>query len=263
MTEHVAWARFCRFLAVARHDYWVESVRTRAQLEAACRLLYRKYRSRGYCEPVPSRLHHSPFMFGAQARTFVLEASSQVAGTVSVFPDGPRGIPLESLYGSEVADLRQQGLRFAEMGLLATERVAWSIDSKTLASRDQMLPVFLLFKIGVNYTVFSEIDHLLIVVHPRHRKIYELFGFRQFAEEKSYRAVCGNAAVPMIKRLADAPLVAARPLKEFFFATPFANQHFSAARTGGINPFAELFGDAFQAFHAEGTAAEALGGMAG
>lgn len=218
------------------------------QLEQACRLLYRKYQMRGYCEENQDRLHYSPYMFGEHSRTFVLEDSQRVSGTVSVFPDSKRGIPLESLYPEEIRRLREEGARFAEMGLLATEMIAWSIDSNCLSSKEKMFPVFLLFKIGVNYTVSIDIDHLLIVVHPRHQKIYELFGFKQFAEERSYEAVCGKPAVPMIKKLTEEPQVAVRSLKKFFFASPFASKHLSRRFADAPDPFSELFGDAYKAY---------------
>ena len=187
-------------------------------------------------------------MFGEHSRTFVLEEFHSVLGTISIFPDNKLGVPLESLYSEEITCFRESGVRFAEVGLLATNTIATSIDSNYFSSKDKMLPVFLLFKIAINYSIFSGISHLVIAVHPKHRQLYEFFGFRQFAEVRSYPTVCGNPALPMIQNLKEETRLAARVLREFFFTSPFASKHFSRSFADAPDPFAEFFGYAYDAY---------------
>ena len=155
-----------------------------------------------------------------RSRTFVLQEHHRILGTLSIFPDNSNGLPLESLYAEEIELLRKTKVQFAEVGLLATDRTIGNLEANASPPTGQMLPIFLLFKIVVNYAIHSDISHLLIVVHPKHRRFYEFFGFRQFAEVKSYATVCGNPALPMIQNLREETRMAARPLRELFLASP-------------------------------------------
>ena len=116
MSREPGWKQLHRSLLTGAHGYSVESVRSLDQLQQACHLLYRAYRARGYCEPNPNELHFSPYMLEPDARTFVLRESQCVRGTISIFPDGARGVPLGSLYPVEIAQLRAPEMPFAEVG---------------------------------------------------------------------------------------------------------------------------------------------------
>ncbi len=234
----------CQGFQTLPEGWSVGSADTRPRLERACRLLYREYLERGYCAPSPWRLHYSPHMFGERSRTFVQTASGTVQGTLSIFPDDAQGLPLESLYRREIDDLRGRGLGLAEIGLLACR--GGPGQAPDAGARLQSL--FLLFKIAVSYGRSLGISHLLIAIHPRHRRLYESLGFLKMSKVRSYPAVRGHPALPMLQDLGKETEEADGAVRRFFLGNPVAPERFRRSLDGGDDPFAELFGDTFHAW---------------
>ena len=92
----------------------------------------------------------------------------------------------------------------------------------------RMLPVVLLFKIVVNFATWRGIRQLLVAVHPRHKRFYEVLGFRQLAEVRSYQAVRGNPAVPMTLDLEEAARTTSPSLRRVFLEDRFTEVHFES-----------------------------------
>jgi hypothetical protein len=120
---------------------------------------------------------------------FVGIVNNQVAGTISLVRDGARGIPMEVIYGDEVAARRRPGSTFAEVSCLA--------DCRKTVKRSLPL-VIRLMGIMAQAARKRGIDDLLIAVHPRHVRFYESFiGFEVFGPLKTYQMVCNNPAVAL------------------------------------------------------------------
>jgi hypothetical protein len=106
---------------------------------------------------------------------------------VSLISDGALGLPMESIYPSEVCQLRSQGYSLAEVSCLADRR----------RHLTRTIPVFVnLNALLVQYARHHGIEKLLIAVHPRHERFYQrLLGFTRIGDEKSYPSVCDRPAV--------------------------------------------------------------------
>ncbi len=123
--------------------------------------------------------------------TSVLIASvrQDVVFTVTLVGDGDYGLPMESLFGDEVEEMRRAGIRLAEVSCLAS-----SIDSSNKRVRFESLVKMI--SLLIQSARRRGIDRLLLAVHPKHAKVYErLFGCVRCSGVKSYAAVQGNPAI--------------------------------------------------------------------
>lgn len=86
---------------------------------AAARLVHDAYVARKLIAAHPSGLRVTPSH--ALPSTFVLVAKREgaVIGTISLQVDGAFGVPMESAFGAEIASLRAEGRRIAEVGALS------------------------------------------------------------------------------------------------------------------------------------------------
>jgi len=171
--------------------------KTLGDVESAYRLVYKEYLARGYCTQNPSQMHYNFYCILPDSRTFVIEKSGVIVGTVSLFCDSPCGLPLESLYPTEVAKFRVEGRRLAEVGLLALDSRIFHRNCFSLTEVRKMSALFRLFKLLLDYSCSSNVTDLLIAVHPKHQALYEYMKFEPFGEVKSYAVACGNPALPM------------------------------------------------------------------
>ena len=179
----------------------------------------------------------------------MLRANQALQGTVSIFPDSAAGVPCESLYPEEVAKLREQGIKFAEVGLLAVDIDKSTNRKYSLANRAKMAPLFMLFKILLNYAFYHGTSHLLIMVHPRHEELYRFLGFKPFAEPKPYEGACGNPAVPMMLDLDEEQKSASRSLRKFFLRNMFSPSVFATQLSQEPTAFADVFGESYYSYH--------------
>jgi hypothetical protein len=109
---------------------------------------------------------------------------------------------VDALYRSELAALRADGRRLAEVGALAVDR-PWR--GATLAL---MRPLVQL--VGIYARDVGGMDDLCIAVHPRHASFYVRgFGFTRFGVEKAYGAVKGAPAVGLRLDLHRPPVAGA------------------------------------------------------
>src|SRR5438094_5306846 len=91
-----------------------------AEWEAAFRVLAVSYCARGYDAPDSRDLRFTPFHVLPDTVTFVAKRDDRVLATLSlIFDNDLLGLPLESVYTSEIDDLRQRGRRLVEVANLA------------------------------------------------------------------------------------------------------------------------------------------------
>jgi hypothetical protein len=96
---------------------------------------------------------------------------------------------MESLYGEELAMLRDCGLRVGEVSCLADRRRHFR----------GFFPIFLrLSRMVVQYSRRRDLDGLLLAVHPKHARFYERYmEFKLLGEERAYPAVRNRPAVAL------------------------------------------------------------------
>ena len=169
----------------------VTLARTRLELMEAFRLLYDSYVRAGLVTENRRKLRLTPFHLLDTTEVFVAKWRGEVIATMTVVADGPQGLPMDAMYGDEVAHFREAGLRLAEVGCFADRR--------------GMEPPFLkvigeLAKLVVQVASARGADGLVAATHPRHARFYiRALGFQQFAGLKECPYAQGNPAVALVQ----------------------------------------------------------------
>jgi hypothetical protein len=177
----------------AEIEYRIAS--TRAERAAAFRLVYRSYLRTGLGEPNPWEMRVTPYHSLPTTEVFLATLRGACIFTMSLVIDGELGVPMEAIYGSEVARLRGEGLSFGEVSCLADRRRAMR----------GFFPVFLrMARLVVQYSWRRGLDQLLVACHPKHARFYErLLGFQRIGDLKAYPTVRNHPAVALSMDLAQ------------------------------------------------------------
>jgi len=173
-----------------RKQFEVELVRNYSDLLAAFHLVYKAYLKAGLVAENASQLRATPFHLLPTTEVFVAKCSNEVVSTLTMVADTAIGLPMDSMYAAELAELRKSGLRLAEMGSLA--------DRRNLPIR--FINIFeLLARLIVQVARVRGIDTLVLAVHPRHAKFYmRSFGFESLGGLTICPYAEGNPAVALI-----------------------------------------------------------------
>lgn len=162
---------------------------SKTEREQALQLVQRVYSQAGLVQDNQSRLRVLPQHLVDTTEILVGKRHSRVVFTVSLVGDGDYGLPLESLFSEEVAQMRAQGLRLAEASCLAN---ACDFGGAKERLNTFWQGISLLFQVARD----RNIDRLLLAVHPRHAKTYDrVLGCVPCTDSREYAAVRGNPAV--------------------------------------------------------------------
>jgi hypothetical protein len=131
----------------------------------------------------------TPYHLLATTDVLIAEYRGEVIFTLSLVIDGALGVPMEHIYGEEIAGLRRKGLLVGEVSCLADRR----------SEAVRFLPVFLdTTRLLFQYAHRRGLDALVIAVHPKHARFYRrYFDFRVIGEQKEYPTVRNNPALPL------------------------------------------------------------------
>jgi hypothetical protein len=155
--------------------------------EQAFQLVAVNYQESGYESSTDKPYRFTPYHALPDTAVFVAKRDGRVVATFSLVADNTLlGLPLESLYAEEVAQLRREGRRVAEITSLAF----------TGLGQREFLQVFVaMIRLLQQYHVSRGGDTWVITVNPRHRNFYcKVLGARQLGECKAYAAVSGAPA---------------------------------------------------------------------
>lgn len=162
---------------------------TRTEREAAFRLVYDSYLRAGLGRSNCFRMRVTPYHLLTTTDIFLARCGADVIATVTLVADGKLGLPMESVYKTEVAQRREERLNLGEISCLADRR------------RDfrRTLPVFTeLCRLMIQTARKRGMDETLVAVHPKHARFYQRFcAFEQIGEEAIYERVCNHPAVAM------------------------------------------------------------------
>lgn len=162
---------------------------TRDEREQAFRILHDVYVGRGLCDPCPGGLKMSLFSFLPTTAIFIGIRDGIVLGTMSLIEDSPLGLPMDELYGAEVAQLRSRGRRIAEIGALAVQNGARGRGFTLMLNS-------LMFRWALFY---RRVDDLLCTVHPKSADLYRtLYLFEPLGGERTY-ATLKNAPALLLR----------------------------------------------------------------
>lgn len=173
-------------------EYEFRIAETGRELLQAFNLLYREYLQAGYVRESSSELLFTRHHLLPQTTVFVAKAENKALCTTSVVRDCREfGLPMDDLYESELAALRNEGRRILEICSLASDgrRVSRS------AVQNFIKLIFL-------YCIFQDVDDVCIMVNPRHVRLYaNLFGFKTFGEQRHYPRVNAPAVALRVEVL--------------------------------------------------------------
>jgi hypothetical protein len=162
---------------------------TKQEREAAFRLVYSSYLRSGLGEVNGCQMRVTPYHLLPTTEVFIAELRSEVIFTMSLVIDGDLGLPMEHVYGDEIAGLRRKGLRVAEVSCLADRR----------SDLVRFFPVFLrTSRVMVQYAHRQGLDGLVVAVHPKHARFYRrYFDFRVIGDQRDYPSVRNRPAVAL------------------------------------------------------------------
>lgn len=175
-------------------DYSFEKVNDPKDFYHALKLVKDVYVAQGYIDPEveknPIRMlkHH----LNSGSAVFIGKTKSQIAFTVSLFPDSSIGIPMDELFKKDLDVLRNKGRRIAEVGCLATHPDHRSGNQNILIHGNKIMLKYAMEELMI--------DDLVIIVHPKHVPIYkEVLLFEELVpgEVRSYSKVNHNPAVAL------------------------------------------------------------------
>jgi hypothetical protein len=162
---------------------------TREERASAFRLVYKSYLEAGLGEPNPHQMRVTPYHLLPSTEIFIATLQEETVFTMSLVADGELGLPMEFVYGREVAQRRAQGLALAEVSCLADRRSQFR----------GFFPVFLrLSRLMVQAARRRGLEELLVAVHPKHARFYQRFmDFRVIGRQKAYPTVRNHPAVAL------------------------------------------------------------------
>ncbi len=165
--------------------------------DQAFTLVTETYRGRGYEAANTRGLRFTAHHALPDTTTFVARQGTRVVATLSTVQDNRLlGLPMEAIYGPEIAALRQADRRIAEVTSLADTGLVMR----------EFVPVFVaLMRHMAQFLVRQGADALVISINPRHRKFYtKVMGFVPLGGQRSYPSVRGH---PAEAYLLDVPLL--------------------------------------------------------
>jgi hypothetical protein len=168
-------------------DIRFKIARERFELEGAYELLAASHRGRGsdgLCgEGHPFLTHRGR----PDTAIFVAVHAGRVQATLSLVPDSAAlGLPMEQLYGPEIANLRREGRRMAEPVGLA---------DAGLTAREFVQVVKALCTLAMQYHSGRGGDTWVVAIDPRHRGLYQgVLGFAPLGPRRHSPAVQDDAA---------------------------------------------------------------------
>jgi hypothetical protein len=193
---------------IAREVY-VKIASTEEEWKQAYRLVATNYQARGY-EPRSSKpFRFTPFHALPDTTTFVAKHEGQVIATLSLVQDNTLlGLPMESIFGAEVEELRDAGKHLVEVTSLA---------DRDLSLRE-FVPVFgTLMRMQAQFGILQDADTWVISVNPRHRSFYQkVLGFVPIGPERAYPAVQNHPAVPYLLNIGLLETNAPKMYAQFF-----------------------------------------------
>jgi hypothetical protein len=163
--------------------------RTLEDVLEAWQLVYIAYRRAELIDPNPFELHTVPQAVGPQTLVVTGCLGPLAVSTLSVYLDHPGGLPLDSVYREQLADLRGEGRRVMEVGLFGDRRDHMNRSAEGL---------FELMRFAFFYGMHNRVDDAVIGIHPDHAAFYErFFGFERIGDAREYPTVKNNPVVPL------------------------------------------------------------------
>lgn len=153
------------------------------------RLVYKCYLYKGLIDTNSHAIHTAREAFNLDTAVICGRTQGRIDTTITVIPDGPRGLPLDQVYPELLDRLRGQNRRLMEVGLLADDRAQVG-KARAYA--------FSTMRIAAYRALYTQSD-TVIGVHPHHTNFYvRMMGFEVIGPLRSYPRVNNRPVVPLL-----------------------------------------------------------------
>lgn len=149
---------------------------TKELLLQSYQLVYQRYIKVGFCKNNENHIYFGMHDLLTDTRTFVAEIEGKVIATLSVILDNSSGLPCDHLFKNEVNHFRDTSKYLAEIS-----RFAVSQDFKKYSV---MIFQYLFQLLYHSYVLGTNVTDCIIMVEPRHCKLYKKFGFNEISDIK-------------------------------------------------------------------------------
>jgi hypothetical protein len=139
-------------------------------------LVYKRYLEVGFCKENHTKMYFGFHELLTDTRTFIAEIDGKVIATLSVIIDNSAGLPSDHLFLNELNSFRDPSRKIAEIS-----RFAVSSEYKKFS-----ITIFhYLFQLLYHsYVISSNVTDCVILVEPRHCKLYKKFNFVEVSNMK-------------------------------------------------------------------------------
>jgi hypothetical protein len=211
--------RFCAVRNVGFGPITVRVARTSADFAAACHLVHVAYSRAGLESSDSPELRITDHQLLDSTDVFVARQHGEVIATLSLVADSTYGLPMESMYRRDIADLRRTGTELAEVGCLA--------DRPGLNPRLAMEAFFALTRFMAQRARWRAIDTLVAAVHPRHARFYtRMLGFKPIGSQTTCPYAAGHPAIAVKLRFVD---MLGTEIYDHYFAEPIPDFRLGAS----------------------------------
>jgi hypothetical protein len=163
----------------------------------AWHLVYKAYRAEDLIDVNPYEIHTTPQAVGPRTAIITACLGPLPVATISGYADGPMGLPLDSVYHTELEALRYSGRKLIEVGLFADRREHLNRAAEGL---------FEFMRYAYFFGIAAGMDDIVIGVHPRHAPFYiRLLAFEKIGPIKTYPMVKDHAVVLLRRKLDEIP----------------------------------------------------------
>lgn len=170
-------------------DVEISLARTQEDLNQAFGLLYDSYVAAGLAASNSVGMRITPYHTLPTTEVFVAKTGGNVISTLTMTGDNALGVPMESMYGQELAQLRRS-TQLAEMGCFADSRKSPVRFMRVFAALSRFI---------VQTAQARGIAALVLAAHPRHAKFYErILGFQPLGGLTRCPYAQGNPAVALV-----------------------------------------------------------------
>ena len=149
---------------------------TKELLLQSYQLVYKRYVDVGFCQKNENQIYFGFHDLLIDTRTFVAEIDGKVIATLSVIIDNSAGLPCEHLFKNEVNSFRDSNKKIAEISRFAV--------SQDFKKNSVVIFQYLFQLLYHSYVSSSNVTDCIIMVEPRHCKVYKKFGFNEISDIK-------------------------------------------------------------------------------
>lgn len=151
-------------------------------------LIHQQYEKQGYTRDAQGFEQLVAYLALPSTTTFVARKNTLLLGTISIMADAAHGIPMAAAFPQEIAALREEHRRLAEVSQLA-------IDGALVTPRERLDILQALFSLVFHHARHTAIEYMCIAINPKHEKLYNALSFTTFGVREAYRAVSGAPAI--------------------------------------------------------------------